>query len=119
MLAHPSCARFFIADPSFLAAMCLGNQSSSLLHRFLQRRVALDPQSGLVDCLRQRFQAQCEARVKTILAVILVLSACACTAQAQDAGLRGFFADSVSYSRSPSSSFLVPPPPPDPQKPSR
>ena len=53
--------------------------------------------------------------MKTILGVIFALFACACTAQAQDAVISGFFGDSVSYSRTPAPSFLVPEPPPDPQ----
>jgi hypothetical protein len=53
--------------------------------------------------------------MKSILGVIFALFACACTVQAQDAVFSGLFADSVSYSRTPAPSFLVPEPPPDPQ----
>ena len=53
--------------------------------------------------------------MKTILGVIFALCACACTAQAQDAVLPGFFADSVSSSRTPAPSLLVAEPPPDPR----
>jgi opacity protein-like surface antigen len=53
--------------------------------------------------------------MKSILGAIFGLFACACSAQAQDAVFPGFFADSVSYSRIPAASSLVPEPPPDPQ----
>jgi hypothetical protein len=61
------------------------------------------------------FQTQDEAGMKTSLGVIFALFACACTAQAQEAIVPGFFADSVSASPSAAASFLAPEPPPDPQ----
>ena len=57
--------------------------------------------------------------MKTTTGVILALFVCVSTAQAQDGVHPGFFADSLTFSRTPASSSLAPEPAPDPASRSR